>query len=120
MTQAEIGAKLGIPQMHVSRLQNRALNYLRDQLDGPRPARCVAGVRTALQLGRGHPQLPPGHIRLESRWLACRRYQRCQRPSVQVGGTRPEQIGSQAYGSPGRQLVVVLPAADRFDLPGFR
>ncbi|HEX4253681.1 MAG TPA: sigma-70 family RNA polymerase sigma factor [Streptosporangiaceae bacterium] len=31
-TQAEIGEQLGISQMHVSRLLNRALGYLRDQL----------------------------------------------------------------------------------------
>jgi RNA polymerase sigma-B factor len=31
-TQAEIGAQLGISQMHVSRLLTRALGYLRDQL----------------------------------------------------------------------------------------
>ena len=34
LTQAEIGAKLGISQMHVSRLLARALGYLRDQLLG--------------------------------------------------------------------------------------
>ena len=32
MTQLEIGQKLGISQMHVSRLQNRALDYIRDCL----------------------------------------------------------------------------------------
>ncbi len=32
MTQAEIGARLGISQMHVSRLLTRALKYLHDQL----------------------------------------------------------------------------------------
>ena len=32
MTQAEIGAKLGISQMHVSRLLAEALSYLRDHL----------------------------------------------------------------------------------------
>ena len=38
MTQAEIGARLGISQMHVSRLQAAALSYLRDRLLGPDPA----------------------------------------------------------------------------------
>jgi len=32
MTQAEIGRRLGISQMHVSRLLARALNYLRECL----------------------------------------------------------------------------------------
>ena len=32
LTQAEIGQRLGISQMHVSRLLTRALGYLRDQL----------------------------------------------------------------------------------------
>jgi RNA polymerase sigma-B factor len=32
MTQAEIGAKLGISQMHVSRLLAEALSYLREHL----------------------------------------------------------------------------------------
>jgi RNA polymerase sigma-B factor len=34
LTQAEIGAELGIPQMHVSRLQHRALAYLRERITG--------------------------------------------------------------------------------------
>jgi RNA polymerase sigma-B factor len=34
MTQAEIGAELGVSQMQVSRLQSRALTYLRTALDG--------------------------------------------------------------------------------------
>jgi RNA polymerase sigma-B factor len=32
MTQTEIGERLGISQMHVSRLLARALGYLRDRL----------------------------------------------------------------------------------------
>jgi RNA polymerase sigma-B factor len=32
MTQAEIGSRLGISQMHVSRLERRALDYIRDRL----------------------------------------------------------------------------------------
>ncbi|HEY1323212.1 MAG TPA: sigma-70 family RNA polymerase sigma factor, partial [Streptosporangiaceae bacterium] len=45
MTQTEIGERLGISQMHVSRLLARALGYLRDQLleadedDGGAPRR---------------------------------------------------------------------------------
>jgi RNA polymerase sigma-B factor len=35
LTQAEIGERLGISQMHVSRLLARALDYLREQLLGP-------------------------------------------------------------------------------------
>ena len=35
MTQAEIGQKLGLSQMHVSRLLSRALGYLRECLLGP-------------------------------------------------------------------------------------
>jgi RNA polymerase sigma-B factor len=34
MTQADIGAELGVSQMQVSRLQTRALNYLRAAIDG--------------------------------------------------------------------------------------
>lgn len=34
MTQAQIGKELGISQMHVSRLLNRALEYLRERLTG--------------------------------------------------------------------------------------
>jgi RNA polymerase sigma factor (sigma-70 family) len=34
LTQAEIGQRLGISQMHVSRLLARALGYLRHQLTG--------------------------------------------------------------------------------------
>jgi RNA polymerase sigma-B factor len=36
MTQAQIGDKLGISQMHVSRLQKRALSYIRDRLTDTR------------------------------------------------------------------------------------
>jgi RNA polymerase sigma-B factor len=35
MTQAQIGRELGISQMHVSRLLDRALAYLRDKVVGP-------------------------------------------------------------------------------------
>jgi RNA polymerase sigma-B factor len=35
MTQAQIGERLGISQMHVSRLLARALGYLRERLLGP-------------------------------------------------------------------------------------
>mgnify|MGYP001076717629 CR=1 FL=1 len=35
LTQTQIGARLGISQMHVSRLLERALSYLRGQLTGP-------------------------------------------------------------------------------------
>jgi len=41
MTQREIGAELGISQMHVSRLLNHALGYLRECIsagDASRPA----------------------------------------------------------------------------------
>ena len=38
MTQSEIGSRLGISQMHVSRLQAAALSYLRDCLTGPDPS----------------------------------------------------------------------------------
>jgi RNA polymerase sigma-B factor len=38
MTQAEIGGRLGISQMHVSRLLAEALAYLRDRLTEPEPA----------------------------------------------------------------------------------
>jgi len=35
MTQAEIGERLGISQMHVSRLLAGALGYLRERVLGP-------------------------------------------------------------------------------------
>lgn len=38
MTQAQIGDKLGISQMHVSRLLTAALSYLRDAILGTRPS----------------------------------------------------------------------------------
>ena len=51
MTQAEIGHRLGISQMHVSRLLDAALTQLRDRLSGgtapprkPRPRRRIAGA----------------------------------------------------------------------------
>ena len=34
LTQEQIGARLGISQMHVSRLLKRALSYLRGQITG--------------------------------------------------------------------------------------
>jgi RNA polymerase sigma-B factor len=37
MTQADIGTQLGVSQMQVSRLQSRALNYLRAALQGDQP-----------------------------------------------------------------------------------
>jgi RNA polymerase sigma-B factor len=40
MTQAQIGAQLGISQMHVSRLLSRALDYLRDKIAEPATAVC--------------------------------------------------------------------------------
>src|SRR5499427_849004 len=55
MTQAEIGSRLGISQMHVSRLLDAALTRLRDCLSGgtapprkPRPRRASHPVRAAL------------------------------------------------------------------------
>jgi RNA polymerase sigma-B factor len=38
MTQSQIGAKLGISQMHVSRLLSRALDYLRERMGETEPA----------------------------------------------------------------------------------
>jgi RNA polymerase sigma-B factor len=38
MTQAEIGAELGISQMHVSRLLRRALAYIRDHITTDEPS----------------------------------------------------------------------------------
>jgi RNA polymerase sigma-B factor len=37
MTQAQIGERMGISQMHVSRLLSRALTYLRERITDPRP-----------------------------------------------------------------------------------
>jgi RNA polymerase sigma-B factor len=48
MTQAQIGCKLGISQMHVSRLLAHALGYLRPRLLGLEPpARAVLAVAAA-------------------------------------------------------------------------
>ena len=43
LTQAQIGQRLGISQMHVSRLRARALGHLRARLLGPEP-RALAGL----------------------------------------------------------------------------
>jgi RNA polymerase sigma-B factor len=43
MTQAQIGAQLGLSQMHVSRLLTRALEYLRERIAEPRAQPCGAG-----------------------------------------------------------------------------
>jgi RNA polymerase sigma-B factor len=43
LTQAEIGERLGISQMHVSRLLARALGYLRERLTGPDDDRAALG-----------------------------------------------------------------------------
>ena len=43
MTQAQIGAQLGISQMHVSRLLTRALDYLRERIGEPRGAAAARG-----------------------------------------------------------------------------
>ena len=43
LTQAQIGRRLGISQMHVSRLRSRALGHLRARLHGPEP-RPVPGL----------------------------------------------------------------------------
>ena len=47
LTQAEIGERLGISQMHVSRLQATALRYLRDRLFGQDPDDAVAPARSS-------------------------------------------------------------------------
>jgi RNA polymerase sigma-B factor len=41
LTQSEIGERLGISQMHVSRLLDRALTYLRARLTGQASGRCL-------------------------------------------------------------------------------
>jgi RNA polymerase sigma-B factor len=46
MTQAEIGERLGISQMHVSRLLARALGYLRERIAGPQRRIGDAGPAT--------------------------------------------------------------------------
>jgi RNA polymerase sigma-B factor len=49
MTQAQIGQRLGISQMHVSRLQKRALSYIRDRLTDTRSR---PGRGAAARIGR--------------------------------------------------------------------
>jgi RNA polymerase sigma-B factor len=43
MSQAQIGERLGISQMHVSRLLTRALTYLREHINGPSAPPCPQG-----------------------------------------------------------------------------
>jgi RNA polymerase sigma-B factor len=51
LTQAEIGQRLGISQMHVSRLLTRALTYLRDQLTGEPGGDTMTGRELSADLG---------------------------------------------------------------------
>jgi RNA polymerase sigma-B factor len=76
MTQAQIGDKLGISQMHVSRLERRALNYIRDCLTQTRPvtAPAAAGGEPATSApatgavpGQQGPELPGMAEQLEDR-----------------------------------------------------
>ena len=55
LTQAQIGQRLGISQMHVSRLRARALGHLRARLHGPEPAPGPSAGQAA------GPGPPPGH-----------------------------------------------------------
>jgi RNA polymerase sigma-B factor len=60
MTQAQIGAKLGISQMQVSRLLARALGYLREQLlglqdDMPRPRRTTGTAAASRRAAADQP-----------------------------------------------------------------
>jgi RNA polymerase sigma-B factor len=55
LTQAQIGLRLGISQMHVSRLRTRALGRLRARLFGPEP-RPVPGLAGRQDPGR-HPTM---------------------------------------------------------------
>jgi type II secretory pathway component PulM len=54
MTQAQIGQRLSISQMHVSRLRAHALGYLRARLLGPEP-RPVSGSVPGSARRRQHP-----------------------------------------------------------------
>ena len=47
MTQDQIGQRMGISQMHVSRLLARALSYLRERITDPRPVAASAGPAPA-------------------------------------------------------------------------
>jgi RNA polymerase sigma-B factor len=53
LTQAQIGQRLGISQMHVSRLRARALGHLRARLHGPEPRPAPGLARR--QHPVGHP-----------------------------------------------------------------
>jgi RNA polymerase sigma-B factor len=55
LTQAQIGQRLGISQMHVSRLRARALGHLRARLHGPEP-RPVPGLARRQEPDR-HPTM---------------------------------------------------------------
>ena len=65
MTQAEIGLRLGISQMHVSRLLDAALTRLRDCLSGgtapprkPRPHGCIADAAPSAEPATGESGRP--------------------------------------------------------------
>jgi RNA polymerase sigma-B factor len=51
LTQAEIGQRLGISQMHVSRLLTRALAYLRHQLTGEPGGNTMTGRELSTDFG---------------------------------------------------------------------
>jgi Sigma-70, region 4 len=58
MTQAQIGAQLGMSQMHVSRLQARALTFLRDRISYLRQLRVRAVAARRWSLPRGSTLIP--------------------------------------------------------------
>ena len=61
MTQAQIGQRLCISQMHVSRLRTHALSYLRSRLLGLEGTRAYAGPALAPQQPAGHASAASAH-----------------------------------------------------------
>ena len=61
MTQTQIGQRLGISQMHVSRLRTHALGHLRPRLLGLEGTRVYAGPALAPEPPTGHASATSAH-----------------------------------------------------------
>ena len=121
LTQSEIGARLGITQMHVSRLLTRTLDRLRRQLSADRPVARAAGHRRPTPTACREIANPgPGHPAHRARAGSCRagRGPGPQRRRSRGADVRRWPLG----GSGGRQLNMRdLPAATgRFGRPRSR
>jgi RNA polymerase sigma-B factor len=110
MTQAEIGTRLGLSQMHVSRLQAAALRYLRDRLLSQDPAgRVPDGPHGTSGPRRPRPRQGDRH---EDRHRAGD-YRRWRHPGLRRHSppTRPEPAGRGLGADSDRAGWPVRPAA---------